>query len=399
MKILHTSDWHIGHSLYTQKRTEEHARFLVWLTELVRDRQIDALIVAGDVFDNGAPGGGAQALYYDFLSAVKAAGCATVVITSGNHDSPRFLEAPEKLLQSFKIHVFGLPQSPESHVVELLDKDGQVGALCCAVPYLRKNEMVRLMAEGEDSDEKIISATRAFYRDVTDAALARREKIDRPIPIVATGHLFAAGAKTSEGDGVRELYVGSLGHVGADVFPSEFDYVALGHIHSAQTVAGNERIRYCGSPLPMSFSEIGLHKCVIEIDTDGMKIEQIAVPVFQQLARVSGGREELLGQLSNLKRSDVWIEAAYTGSSPWPSLLYDVGEAVAGGHAQVLRVRNDAMVREILGAEAAAQALSAMRVGDVFEKSLDENDVDPAQRAALTACFNEILAAVEESGE
>ena len=175
MKIIHTSDWHIGHALYGRKRNEEHEKFLAWLAELIRMRHADALIVAGDIFDSGSPGGSAEQLYYDFLTSIIKSECASVVIISGNHDSPRRLAAPSGILKNLDIHVVGLPAEPEQHVIELKNNEGITKALCCAVPYLRKNEMVRLTADDDkSSDDAIASATKQFYAEVTDAALQKQ---------------------------------------------------------------------------------------------------------------------------------------------------------------------------------------------------------------------------------
>jgi exonuclease SbcD len=338
MKILHTSDWHIGHTLYAKKRYDEHEQFLHWLKAIICERDIDALIVAGDVFDNGAPGGQAQRLYYDFLTSLLGTCCKTVVVVAGNHDSPTLLEAPAGVLERLNIHTIGLPGEPERHVIPLQNTAGEVDALCVAVPYLRKNELVRLEDDSENSDERIVRATAQFYRDAVGAALREKEQYG-DVPIVATGHLFAAGALRSEGDGVRELYVGSLGQVGVDIFPPEIDYVALGHIHGAQRVAGRDNIRYCGAPLPMSFGETA-KKCLLEVDfNNSMNINEIEVPAFARLEAVRGGREEILNRLSELAGEDVWVEVTYTGAEACPYLAADVNDAVKGGCAQVLSIQ------------------------------------------------------------
>ena len=154
MKILHTSDWHIGHTLYAKKRHDEHEQFLAWLKGTICARGIDALIVAGDVFDNGAPGGQAQRLYYDFLTSLLGTCCKTVVVVAGNHDSPTLLEAPAGVLERLNIHTIGLPGEPERHIIPLRNAAGEVGALCVAVPYLRKNELVRLEDDGGEQRSK-----------------------------------------------------------------------------------------------------------------------------------------------------------------------------------------------------------------------------------------------------
>ena len=395
MKILHTSDWHIGHTLYGKKRYDEHEQFLRWLKNIICERGIDALLVAGDVFDNGLPGGQAQKLYYDFLTSLLGTCCKTVVVTAGNHDSPTLLEAAAGVLSRLNIYAVGLPGEPDRHVIPLRGSDGKVGALCAAVPYLRKNELVRLEDETENSDEKIIRATAQFYSDVTQAALRARE-IYGPVPIVATGHLFAAGAVRSEGDGVRELYVGTLGQVGADIFPPELSYVALGHIHGAQRVAGRDHIRYCGAPLPMSFGE-RIKKCVLEVDTgDGLRVSEIEVPEFVRLVAVRGGREEILSSLAEIADEDVWVEVTYTGEAVCPHLAADVHDAVKGGRAQVLSIRTMGAYGPAVRADE-AETLETLSVQDVFLRCLESGAVDEADRQALIDCFNEIVSGLEDA--
>jgi len=398
MKILHTSDWHIGHTLYSKKRYDEHENFLSWLKKTIISRGIDALIVAGDVFDTGAPGGQAQRLYYDFLTSLLGTCCRTVVVVAGNHDSPAMLEAPAGVLEKLHIHTIGLPGETQRHVVPLRDAAGEVCAVCCAVPYLRKNEMVRLEDEMQSTDERIVAATAQFYRDVTDAALAYCTEQGKELPIIATGHLFAQGAVRTEGDGMRELYVGTLGQVGADIFPDELGYVALGHIHGVQRVGGQERIRYCGSPLSMSFSELGREKCVLEVSlNEGLGIEAIPVPVFQRMVSVRGSHEEIMEQLQKLAQEDAWVEVTYTGEAACPHLSAGVAEAVRGGNAEVLSIRNTAAASAMFESADESESLESMSVQDVFMRCIGKDAYSEEDTAALVDCFNEIIREMEEA--
>lgn len=397
MKILHTSDWHIGHALYAKKRLGEQEKFLRWLIKQISDRQVDALIVSGDIFDTGVPGGGAQKLYYEFLRSLLKTGCKSVVIVSGNHDSATMLEAPSGVLKNLNIHVVGLPKEPKEHVIPLEDKNGTIRAICCAVPYLRKNEMVKIQDDNITSDEKIIRATAKFYSDVTAEAVGLREKLGTKLPIIATGHLFAQGSLTREGDGVRDLYVGSLGQVGADIFPKEIDYVALGHIHSEQSVMGNDKIRYSGAPLPMSFSELGKRKYVLELYiNEEIKIEKIDVPAFQHMKAISGEYQEILDELRKIASQDIWIEVTYTGKEIIPMISSDIYDAVKGGKAEVLSIRNNALLSGILEA-APSETLETMKVQDVFLKCFDTNTYSEKHKDELIDCFNEIVAELEEA--
>jgi len=395
MKILHTSDWHIGQALYNKRRHEEHGAFLAWLKDTIVARGIDALVVAGDVFDTGAPGGGAQKLYYDFLTSLLGTCCKTVVVVAGNHDSPAMLEAPAAVLERLHIHIVGQWAGPERCVIPLAGPGGDVEALCCAVPYLRRSDMTRSDDE-ITSDEKIVRATAQIYTEAAQAAQTAKTQ-HGDVPVIATGHLFAAGAARSEGDGVRELYVGSLGQVGADAFPDDFCYVALGHIHGAQRVAAQERIRYSGAPLPMSFSETDSRKVVLEITPgETAVVEEIIVPCFQRLERVSGCRDEILDKLSKLKDENVWVEVTHTGDTLCSHLSADAYEAVKGGQAQVLSVRDAAAVKNALGASGPAETLDTVSVQDVFLRCMREAGYGEDQQREMTGCFNEIVASLEE---
>ena len=241
MKILHTSDWHIGRALYGRKRYEEFEAFLNWLAELIEREDIDVLLVAGDVFDNSTPSNHAQGLYYRFLCRVAALPKRHVVVTAGNHDSPSFLSAPRALLKFLNVHVMGsASDSPEDEVIVLPGPDREASLIVCAVPYLRDRD-IRTAEAGEsveDKERKIIEGIRAHYREVCDCAEEKRAMLDKSVPIVAMGHLFTAGGQTVDGDGVRELYIGSLAQVRSDVFPESIDYLALGHLHVPQRVGG-----------------------------------------------------------------------------------------------------------------------------------------------------------------
>ncbi len=275
MKILHTSDWHLGRSLYGRKRYEESSAFLDWLNQTIEEEKIDALLVAGDVFDTSTPSNRAQELYYRFLCRVAGSCCRHVVVIAGNHDSPSFLNAPKELLRALNVYVVGSITDPLDDEVIVLYADAKPEAIVCAVPYLRDKD-IRTVEPGETIDDKnvkLVEGLKKHYADIFQIAEQKRTEIihaghDR-IPILAMGHLFTAGGKTVDGDGVRELYVGSLAHVGKDVFPSSFDYLALGHLHVPQVVGSEEHIRYCGSPIPMGYGEATQEKKVVIIEFAG----------------------------------------------------------------------------------------------------------------------------------
>lgn len=262
LTLLHTSDWHLGRRLYGKPRYDEFKQFLDWQLQTLREQKVDVLLIAGDIFDTTAPSNQAQNLYYDFLSQVCDTDCRHVIIVAGNHDSASFLEAPKQLLKAFNIHIIGsMTDTPTDEVITLSDKAGQPELIVMAVPYLRDRD-VRTVGHGErldDKERKLAQGIKAHYGQIADIAIARqaqlKAKYKRSIPIVATGHLFTVGGQTMEGDGVRDLYVGSLGSIGAEIFHPQIDYVALGHLHIPQAVGGQPHIRYAGSPIAMGFGE------------------------------------------------------------------------------------------------------------------------------------------------
>lgn len=403
MKILHTSDWHIGRALYGRKRYEEFERFLDWLIGCIEAEGVEALLIAGDVFDNGTPSNRALELYYRFLCRCAGAGCRHVVVTAGNHDSPSLLNAPREVLRFLNVHVVGcMAEAAEDELVVLHDAHGKPGLIVCAVPYLRDRDIRRAEAGEtfEDKGRKLVEGIRDHYRQAGEAALARRSALGGNLPIIAMGHLFTSGGRTIEGDGVRELYVGTLGQVRADIFPNCFDYLALGHLHVAQRVNGSDVRRYSGAPIPMSFGEAGQRKIVVavNVDTDGVTVQEITVPCFQPLATVRGDWKRITEQIAELKRdaSPVWLEVIYEGEEVIGELQERLRELIDGSSLEILRARNMRLVERTLSRMATEETLDDLTVDDVFARCLAAHEVPQEQQAELVAVFRETVAALHE---
>ncbi len=269
MKILHSSDWHLGSSLYGHKRYEEFEAFLIWLAQSLQKEQIDVLIIAGDIFDTSTPSNRAMGLYYQLLNMVTSIPGLQIIITAGNHDSPSLINAPQQLLKHLHIHVIGsIPENPENEILVINDYQGQPSLIVCAVPYLRDRD-IRLSEPGEsieDKTRKLENGVQNHYQQVARIAKAKREELGGNIPIIATGHLFVSGGKTVEGDGVRELYVGNLARIRAENLCDGIDYLALGHLHVPQIVSGKDTMRYCGSPIALGFGDAGQQKQVVIVE-------------------------------------------------------------------------------------------------------------------------------------
>lgn len=154
MKILHTSDWHIGRTLYGRKRYEEFEAFLSWLSETIKNEKVDVLLVAGDIFDTSEPSNRAQELYYQFLCRVSSSSCRHVIVIAGNHDSPSFLNAPKELLRALHVYVIGnISENIEDEILILKNKEGNPEVIVCTIPYLRDRD-IRLAEAGETINDK-----------------------------------------------------------------------------------------------------------------------------------------------------------------------------------------------------------------------------------------------------
>lgn len=420
MKILHTSDWHLGRTLYGRKRYEEFEAFLAWLAETIREREIDALLVAGDVFDTSTPSNRAQELYYRFLCRVVASHCRHVVVIAGNHDSPSFLNAPKELLKALNVHVVGnASDCLEDEVLVLRNAQDAPELIVCAVPYLRDRD-IRTAEAGEsveDKERKLTDGIRAHYAAVTALAEQKRAEFGGDIPVVGMGHLFTAGGQTVDGDGVRELYVGSLAHVTAQSFPASFDYLALGHLHIPQMVSGTATMRYSGSPLPMGFGEAKQQKSVVlvdfypqmaqmnadKVDGDRQKahISLIDVPVFQKLEHVKGDWDDIKRRILELSAtgSQSWLEVVYEGEEVIGDLRERLEAAIADTQMEVLRVKNNRIIDRVLGQLHAEETLDDLTVNDVFERCLAAHNVPDEQRPELLRTYQEAVASLDEDDE
>ena len=412
MRLLHTSDWHLGRTLYGRKRDEEFEQLLQWVVLTVRAQTIDVLVIAGDIFDTATPGTRAQRMYYQFLYQMVASPCRHIVIVAGNHDSAAFLNAPADLLKAFDVHVVGQAcEDVSEQIVVLRDEHGQPQMVVCAVPYLRDRD-VRTVALGEtieDKDRNLVQGIRDHYARVAQAARQVCLDLGCQVPIVATGHLYAAGGQVIEGDGVRDLYIGSLGQVHASMFSEVFDYVALGHLHVPQIVDGQSRIRYSGSPLPMGFGEARQTKsvCLVSFQVDPVSerlqpvIETLTVPVFQRLCQVRGNFGSIRQQIDLLAQSNEswWVEVIYEGHEVISDLRQQIEQLVVDSQVELLRIKTAARLNPRLVPVDQQESLDDLTPMQVFERCLDAYEVPATQRHAMQHTFEEALAMVRQGAQ
>lgn len=406
MKILHTSDWHLGRNLYGRSRYKEFEAFLDWLAEAIDVHAIDVLLVAGDIFDTSTPSNRAQKLYYRFLSRIASSCCRHVVVIAGNHDSPSFLNAPQQLLKALDVHVVGQAcDNPEDELLLLADAQVAPELIICAVPYLRDRD-IRLAEAGEsitDKGRKLSEGIRQHYAQVTGCAEKKRQQLGRDIPIIAMGHLFAAGGKTTDDDGVRDLYIGSLAHVSASIFPPCLSYTALGHLHVPQLVNDRETIRYSGSPIAMGFGEAKQQKSVCLVScvdgTTPATVQLIDIPVFQKLERISGDWPDIAEQIAALVSagSEAWLEVNYQGDRSLVDLRERLDEAISGSAIEVRRIKNSRTLARIISQVDDQETLDDLNANDVFLRCLDAHNIPEEQRPELLAAYQETLVSINEN--
>ena len=402
LKLLHTSDWHLGATLCGRRRLDEAEAFVRWLLQLLEKEQINIVIIAGDVFDSVMPGNAAQEIYYRFLAEASALpDCRHIVVIGGNHDSPSLLEAPAALLERLNVYVTGeASEHLTDEVIELCNRSGRVEMLVGAVPYLRD---LRSSFEGEafaDKEQNLLSGIVNHY-SIIGCELEKR-RIDSGAPVVVTGHLFAAGASGNNDEGVRDLYVGGLAAFPGNAFPVCADYVALGHLHAAQKVGGSDYIRYSGSPVPVGFNECKRQKYVnvVEFESGSCKIIPHEVPVFRELCTVSGNMAEIESGLTELrlKNSHAWVSVEYTGDELIAGLRDKVNAMCEDAPFEVLRIRNSVAQTFHDFACQNYEDPAELNPNEVFERFLELRAIPDEQRNMLREAYSEILYEYHNAG-
>ena len=333
--------------------------------------------------------------------------CCHVIITGGNHDSPSLLNAPDTLLEALNITVVGqVTADPADEVVLLRDEDGKPIAVVAAVPYLRERDL-RTSTENEtqqDKEEKIRSATAEHYRRVTQTALELRGESD--IPYIATGHLFAADGDPSDEE--RNLYIGSLGLIPASAFPTEIDYLALGHLHKAQRLAGDDTRRYSGSPVALDFSERRADKsvCIVETQGKACTVRTVPIPAFDTLVQITGDAASVLEELGKLvaAQEPVLCEVLHTEGIFAPDLAAKCRDAVQESVVTLVRVVSRTVAEAQLSVDDVVSDVEAISPEKMFELYLQKQEACGTEfsdelKKELTDAYDEILAIVRNEGE
>ena len=349
MRLLHTSDWHLGQSLHGQDRDHEHHAFLTWLLARITSLSPDALLIAGDIFDTVNPPLKAQERLYDFIvNAHEALPSLTIVMIAGNHDSGSRIELPAPLMRRLRTHALGRvlwlddgQLDCERLLIPLSDASGATAAWCLALPFLRPAEVT-----GPHLGENYLSGIGEVHRRLIAAANERRQPGQ---PLIAISHAHMAGGAVSL-DSERSLVIGTAEALPASLFDASVSYVALGHLHKPQQVNGEHRLRYSGSPIPLSFSEVEYPHQILQVDFVGETLQPVQshrVPRAVDLLRVGPAPlDEVITRLAALPAPDLlagvlehpWLEVRVILDEPQPELRAQIEAALAGKAARLVRI-------------------------------------------------------------
>jgi len=349
MRLFHTSDWHLGQNLHGQERDFEHASFLTWLLARLAERAPDVLLIAGDIFDTVNPPVKSQERLYDFIvNAHEQQPRLTIVMIAGNHDSGSRIELPAPLMRRLRTHALGRvlwlddgTLDVERLLLPLPDAKGKTRAWCLALPFLRPAEVT-----GPTLGDNYLRGIGRVHELLIEAANLKREPGQA---LIAISHAHMAGGSVSE-ESERSLIIGNAEALPASLFGESITYVALGHLHKPQRVNGEERIRYSGSPIPLSFSEIGYQHQILEINCKGDKltsVETLLIPRAVNLQRVGPAPlADLLVQLKDLPDIDLladidrqpWLEVRVRLDEPQPDLRNQIETALQGKAVRLVRI-------------------------------------------------------------
>ncbi|WP_257454966.1 exonuclease SbcCD subunit D C-terminal domain-containing protein [Archangium lipolyticum] len=411
MRLLHTSDWHLGHTLYDTSREAEHSAFLEWLLDTLETQKVDALLVAGDIFDTANPSAEAQASWYRFVAqARRRCPRLDIVVIGGNHDSAARLDAPDPLFAALDVRVVGgLPRSRGSMDLERLlvpvkDAQGKVGAWVAAVPYLRPADLPLV---AEEVGDRLVEGVRSIYAEVLEGARSRRKAGQA---LVAMGHCYMVGTELSALS-ERKILGGNQHALPVDLFPEDVAYAALGHLHKAQRVGGREGVRYSGSPLPLSLSEASYAHQVLLVELDGESLSSVRplhvprrVEILRVPARDVATLDDVVQQLEALPELEAetpdwrrpYLEVCVALPRPEPALRRRVEAALEGKAARLVKLTPAYTgTGNALADGRPGLSLKERTPEDVFRARYARDYTEPPEPALFEA-FHSLLTQVQE---
>ncbi|MCD8339127.1 MAG: exonuclease subunit SbcD, partial [Burkholderiales bacterium] len=396
---------HLGKKIKEIETYRGTQAFLDWLRNQIYEQQVDCLIVAGDIFDTTTPTNQAKEQYYRFIGSLVGSPCRSVVVIAGNHDSPSLITAPKEVLKYLNVHVVGTASPTlENEVLEVQDENGNLGGIIGVVPFIRERDIYRSREEDAATERAplVTDAIRNHYHNVYEEAAGRRG--DRHIPIVLTGHLFAAGTYVAD-DEEREGYiVGNLGQQPLDVFPKEADYVALGHIHRPQSLGHDDTRNYSGSPYQMNFKEVGQKKYVriIEFPDGQVSVTSVELPQFLRLEQLEGDANFIIERIKELAREDeeIYLKVVLDGEVIAKNATIEaIKEATKNTKIYVIKFEQKINGVTLVANESGDEFSMEMTPKNVFEKLLNERDITGQKREVLEGLYKRVVDAIEQNNQ
>ncbi|MEG2300592.1 MAG: exonuclease SbcCD subunit D C-terminal domain-containing protein [Acinetobacter sp.] len=356
--FFHTSDWHLGQFFYNHSRHYEHEQFLAWLLEQIKAKQPHALLIAGDIFDVINPSSQAQKQLYQFLAdAHELAPQMQTLMIAGNHDSGYRIEQVEPLLAKYNAKTVGVIRwnqdkslDLERLILPIYDEQKQIVAWCIALPFLRSAEITGFNEHTTNSQNAI-----AYLHQQLIEEAKRRKTDDQALILMSHAHM--QGGETSDSE--RPIIIGNEEALSTALFDDSIDYVALGHLHKPQKVQ-HPHIRYSGSPIPLSFSEINYKHQVVEVSIDPTKsedsfnFEALAIPRSIQLHKIKGELTEVMQRLKSLPNQPIdniehreYVDIEYhTTTPPQPNLRQQFEDALPKDLYRLVRISRQYLSNE-----------------------------------------------------
>ncbi len=392
MRILHTSDWHLGQNFMGKSREEEHSYFFDWLYGVVSSEGIDVLVVSGDIFDTGTPPNYALELYYNLLTKLSNIPNLHIIITAGNHDSISTLKAPKQLLKALNIHVITSGDEDENIIIPIY-KNSNLDGIVCAVPFLR-DSIIRQSLSGQtiSQKEKVAnSGIKTYYENVHKKALELKQ--DKNIPIIAMGHLTTVGSRSSQSE--RDIYIGGTLDIGGDYLGGMFDYVALGHLHINQIV-GTNHVRYSGSPIPLSFAESKNTQKVnlVTFEDKNIEVQELQIPQKRKLIVIKGDLATIIKELKNIEDKTSWIEVHIKDDNPMFANT-EIRDLASNLELILLAVKIEKSEKQLKSDDLKVISLDELSVEQVFERRLALEEIEDKEfEKELAMNFKQIVSKV-----
>jgi len=403
MKFLHTSDWHIGQVFKNLSRQKEHELFLLWLRETIVIEDVEVLLVSGDIFDVANPSSSALKTYYDFLKSLLDTSCKRIIITGGNHDGISTLDAPKDLLEVLNITIISgeknFMEDKENLIIRIDDKEKNLSAIVCAVPFLRDSVVRKSISNQSSAD--IESQLKVGIKNYYQESLTLAKKISTEVPIIAMGHLTIMGGVESKSE--RDIYIGKLQSLNSTIFDG-FDYVALGHLHRPQRVSSSDTIRYSGSPICLSFSEINHKKkvLILDITEKNIGIDEKNVPEFRKLYHLKGSLSNVILELNQISQKEEnlssFVEISIEGEFVTTDVVSSIFDEIKDLNIEVLQINSQNKEKENK-TDMDIQNLDDITPFKAFETRYNEHIellADEELRESVMDCFKEIMEKIDE---